>query len=194
LASATDAELWLIAHYAGGLACAVLLARFAVLAAACALLVSVGQRELLRRSFAVPYAAEAQVVIAADRAAPYWRDVASGPAAARDLRVFGLASWAVGAYTAQEAASARSMTGMLARAVPRLWVTFVLMGVGAGVAFVVVGHSAAAGSLSIGELVVALGATLGVLRLGVLGEEAFPLEAAPPRLAALRSLEREVPL
>ena len=35
---------------------------------------------------------------------------------------------------------------------------------------------AVVGQLSIGELVVALGATLGILRLGVLGEEAFPLK------------------
>ena len=85
------------------------------------------------------------------------------------------------------------MTGMLARAVPRLWLTFVLMGVGAGASFVVLGHSGADGSLPLGDLVIALGATLGVLRLGLLGEEAFALEAAPPRLVALEALEREIP-
>ncbi len=126
------------------------------------------------------------------RRSGYFRDLALGPAAAKELRLFGLAPWAeerlVGQWQVAMAAFWRD------RRKDR-WVSpvgVVLLGVAQGLTFAHLGRSAARGEISIGELTTFAGAVAGVAAAFSIGWSTIVISYGCAPVPAALELERIV--
>jgi ATP-binding cassette subfamily B protein len=104
------------------------------------------------------------------RRAGYYRDLALRPAAAKEVRVFGLAQWTVARYAGEWLAGMqpiwrerRGHRWLMARAVGAV-------GVANALVFLVLGHAALHGDISLGQLTVYTQAALGTMALSAQGD------------------------
>ncbi|MPY55847.1 ABC transporter ATP-binding protein [Streptomyces spongiae] len=124
------------------------------------------------------------------RRVDYYDELAAGSAAAKEIRLFGLAGWLIG-RRADAHWALRSPYWALRRSIlRRQWLTIALS-VGCGVAaFLVPGLAAARGELSAGDLMTCLTAAAGIFVVTQTGMESFDIEYGKGALAAVQRLER----
>lgn len=127
-----------------------------------------GQRGGLRR-----YSQVTRTVAGPRREVRYLREVALGPVAAKEIRVFGLAGWLASRY---QDATMRAVTPVW-RARRRIYLTPYLGFTAAGLTvaatvLALYAHSAATGGATLTGLVMVVQATMGMLRLGAFYPEA----------------------
>lgn len=117
----------------------------------------------------------------------YWSDTLTGSAAAKEVRLFGLATWLNARHREQSedwlGEIWRERRGILSRQ----WVTFGLAGAAGFAALYVPGTALDNGELTSGALVTMVLAAWGVFAAGAMGHEAFDIEYAT---GALHSFER----
>ncbi|TDE33623.1 ABC transporter ATP-binding protein [Nonomuraea mesophila] len=116
-----------------------------------------------------------------------WSELAAGPAAAKEVRLFGLGAWA----TARRRRSALAWAGPIwavRRDILRKQGTTMVLSVGAGFAGLAVpGLAAASGGIGIDDLVVYLVAVWGIFSARDVGTDGFDIEYG---LGAIRALDR----
>ncbi|MEV0616657.1 ABC transporter ATP-binding protein [Nonomuraea sp. NPDC050404] len=116
-----------------------------------------------------------------------WSELAAGPAAAKEVRLFGLGAWA----TARRRRSALAWAGPIwavRRDILRKQGTTMVLAVGAGFAGLAVpGLAAATGRIGIEDLVVYLVAAWGIFAARDVGPDGFDIEYG---LGAIRALDR----
>ncbi|MFD0474461.1 hypothetical protein ACFQ0B_44135 [Nonomuraea thailandensis] len=116
-----------------------------------------------------------------------WSELAAGPAAAKEVRLFGLGAWA----TERRRRSALAWAGPIwavRRDILRKQGTTMVLAVGAGFAALAVpGLAAAAGLIGIEDLVVYLVAAWGIFAARDVGPDGFDIEYG---LGAIRALDR----
>ncbi|GAA4975767.1 ABC transporter ATP-binding protein [Actinoplanes utahensis] len=125
-----------------------------------------------------------------ERRGGYWADLAAGPAAAKEVRLFGLGGWVIEQRRISERVRLLA-TGTAGRAMLRrqgyvLTPTFLL----AASALLVPGLAAARGQITVAALATCLGAAWGVFRVAGVGLEAFDIEYGAGAVRALDRLER----
>jgi ATP-binding cassette subfamily B protein len=109
--------------------------------------------------------------IAIRREARYYRATALEAAAAKEIRVFGLADWLSDHYTALQTRMLSLVWAERRRIYLKPYLVYTAFGFAvAGVTLAAIGHAAAVGAISLTQLALALQAALAALRLG----EHFP--------------------
>ncbi|MDM7854899.1 ABC transporter ATP-binding protein [Cellulomonas alba] len=159
--------------------------------AAAALVVAVlvfryGQRGGLRR-----YSTAWSLVTGHRRRATYLREVAMGPAAAKEMRVFGLAGWFSDRYTEAVTAMLGPVTEQRRRIyfAPYLLYTAIGLVVAAGV-LVSIGRSAAAGDIGLTALALGIQSVVAAIALGgYYPESDVPTQYGMQAVSALRAFE-----
>jgi ATP-binding cassette subfamily B protein len=148
-----------------------------------------GMGVAVRRWIAKGASASAGATAAALRRPRYLRELATGPEAAKEVRLFGLADWLVRGYSETYRVALAGIwrdrgQGMraISAAVAGLAAAHVL----------VVGWAAVAGSLSVPELVVALQAVLATSAMGYLGDSQLVVARAAEADAQIRALRTEL--
>ncbi|TDC79736.1 ABC transporter ATP-binding protein [Micromonospora sp. KC606] len=112
----------------------------------------------------------------AQRRAEYWTELAAGPAAAKEIRLFGLASWVVGRRREAHWAWAAGYSAQVREVLRRQWVT-ILIAAGASLAALLVpGLAALDGRLSPGGLAECVTAAWGIFGISFMGVEALNIE------------------
>jgi len=191
IGAGAEGQLWLVARFVGCGLAAVVVAVASPVGGAVLLTAMVWQRALLRRHYAKAVASAAVDTVADGRAAAYWAEVAAAAPAAKEVRVFGLARWSVERYRHHAIVPVQALERIVRRTMTLHGKVFALNLAGALVAFGLVAHAGASGSIDPGLLAAGLGGVVGVARgLGVMGWEAYSIEAAVPLLDAVRALER----
>lgn len=127
------------------------------------------------------------------RRSSYLADLALRPAAAKELRVFGLGGWLTGEHRVEFERATASTWVETARARRRLVAPMVASGVASAVAWLGVIDLAASGVLSLGDLALAA-SLLGQLRGGILtvSNDTLHVEHGATGLPALEALERRL--
>ncbi|MEU2061993.1 ABC transporter ATP-binding protein [Streptomyces sp. NPDC013455] len=118
----------------------------------------------------------------------YFTQVAAAPWAAKELRVFGLADWAIGRYREVTGDRVHGTASVRRELLLRLRWHFVLLAVATGAGLAQLGWSAATGRITPGQLAVHLGAFWGVLAVSRWDTEAYDVEFAG--LPALHAADR----
>ncbi len=126
------------------------------------------------------------------RRSSYFRDLALGPAAAKELRLFGLAPWVVERFSDQwhRAMQAFWRDRRRGQWVPPLGV--VMLGAAQGLAFALLGRSAARGDITLGELTTFAGAVAGVAAVFSIGRDTVVINYGCAAVPAALDLERLV--
>jgi ATP-binding cassette subfamily B protein len=124
------------------------------------------------------------------RRGKYWIDVAGGPAAAKEVRLFGLANWAVDRQFDEAMRSRRPVFEGVDLFNKRQWKPFAIAAVGYGVPFAVLAVRAANGDISPSELATIAPALGSIGMIGSPGFDAFFIEAAIPCCDSMARLER----
>ncbi|MEU5324053.1 ABC transporter ATP-binding protein [Streptomyces sp. NPDC021056] len=120
----------------------------------------------------------------------YYDELAAGSAAAREIRLFGLADWLIG-RRADAHWALRSPYWALRRGILRRQGLTIALSVGCGAAaFLVPGLAATRGELSAGDLMTCLTAATGIFVVTQTGMESFDIEYGKGALAAVQRLER----
>ncbi|WP_185755357.1 ABC transporter ATP-binding protein [Micromonospora sp. A202] len=118
----------------------------------------------------------------------YWSDTLTGSAAAKEVRLFGLAGW----LNARHREQSEDWLGEIWRErrgiLRRQWVTFGLAGAAGFAALYVPGTALDNGQLTAGALVTMVLAAWGVFAAGAMGHEAFDIEYATGALQAFERL------
>ncbi len=191
LGAGAEGQLWLLTRFVGAGLAAAVVGFASPLAGAVLLIALVWQRSLLRRHYAKAVATAVTDTVADGRAAAYWADVAGAPPAAKELRIFGLGRWAVERFGRHAVIPVRALEQIMQRAMKLHVKVFALNAIGALVAFGLISRAGAQDQIEPALLAAGLGGVLGVMRiLGVMGWEAYSIEAAVPLLSAVHSLER----
>ncbi|WP_170223131.1 ABC transporter ATP-binding protein [Nonomuraea turkmeniaca] len=123
------------------------------------------------------------------RKVDYWADIAAGPEAGKEIRVFGLGGWVSERRLAAHYAWMADYWVIRRRVLRRQWTTGLLAAVAALLALLVPGLAALHGELSVGELSSCLVAAWGVFAISVMGPEAFDIDYGRTSVTALRALE-----
>jgi ATP-binding cassette, subfamily B, bacterial len=128
------------------------------------------------------------------REAAYFVDLGLGAAAAKELRLFGLSDWLLGRFRVAAVAAERGVWEARRRVLEReLAGTYVLGALGGGGAYLLMGHEALAGQITLTQLVIVMQASGLLLSLGgFLVESDYQLENGTAALSALREIEAEV--
>ncbi|WP_263166125.1 ABC transporter ATP-binding protein [Streptomyces sp. SCSIO ZS0520] len=184
-------QLTIMTRTVGACAAAGVLAVFSWPMALCMLAVSLFVRSSTRRQWMKQHA-EVRGWAPEMRREDYFTQVAAAPWAAKELRVFGLAAWAIGRYREVTGNRVDGTASVRRGLLLRLRWHFVLLTVAAAGGLAQLGLSAASGRISAGQLAVHLGAFWGVLAVSRWDTEAYDVEFAgmPALHAADRLAER----
>ena len=168
--------------------CFTTIALYSIVAACAAVIVVVARRQLQQRAFERLYASWGEAGGSA-RTYDYWRMFHLDPAAADEVRIFGLADWAVARF--REAAHGRFAPVWAGRraASRHSWLAVAAAAAGAFMllAVLAVGHG-----LDIAAVATVIGAGLTVLRVTEPAGENLAIEYARPVYAAAARMERAV--
>ena len=126
------------------------------------------------------------------RRSSYFRDLALTPDAAKEVRVFGLASW-VGDRFVEE--WDRAMAGFSRDRPKGRWLpptSALVLGVTLGVVYALLGRAAARGEISLGELTTFAGAATGVAALSAVGMHNLNITYGAAAVPAALDLEATV--
>jgi ATP-binding cassette subfamily B protein len=189
IGAAAEGQLWLLARFMGAFVSAGLLATLSVPVAAASFVLLATQRAILRRQYARQFGLGAMSITGASRAAAYWQQMLTSPAGAKEVRLFGFDTWAVGEFTRHHSELGRLRARLYSKTLRTQWYTFVLSGLAVGIPMVFLTRAALGGDIAPSRLAVGLSATLALTAIGAMGFEAFSIEVAIPQLAALRSLD-----
>jgi ABC-type multidrug transport system fused ATPase/permease subunit len=172
----------------GGLASALVLARYAWWAALLLLGAWLATHWLLRES-AVWFDRETDEVRAAERDSEYAYRLAVDPPASKELRLFGLASWTIERFIARRTrVHELQYTATRLREKPVLWSLLIVVSANIAV-FWLLANSAARGHISIGEAVVYVQSAVGVSMIAF-GGFSWALDGAAAPVAAVLRLEK----
>jgi ATP-binding cassette subfamily B protein len=172
----------------GGIASAMILARYAWWAALLLLGAWLATHWLLRES-AIWRDRETDEVRGAERDSEYAYRLAVDPPASKELRLFGLAGWTIDRFVAK-----RTRLHELQYAATRLrekpvaWSTLIVVSANIAV-FWLLAHSAARGAISLGEAVVYVQSAIGVSMIAF-GGFSWALDGAAAPVAAVLRLEQ----
>jgi ATP-binding cassette, subfamily B, bacterial len=171
------------------LASTLLLAAFSWWLAIAVLLVSVATTSLMRRNFKRGVAA-LRGNPGRFRRSDYFRDLAVTPAAAKDVRIFALAGWLKERFDRhwREAMADLWRQRRSGRWVPLIAPVGVLVTLGG--AFAVLAHSAAVGTISVGQLTAFAGAVLGIASIRGFGIDDLQILYGSAAVPAVADLER----
>ncbi|TDC44279.1 ATP-binding cassette domain-containing protein [Micromonospora sp. KC213] len=123
----------------------------------------------------------------AQRRAEYWTELAAGPAAAKEIRLFGLAPWVVGRRREAHSAWATPYSTEVRGILRRQWVT-ILIAAGASLAALLIpGLAALDGRLSPSGLAECLAAAWAIFSISFMGVEALNVEYG---VGAVHALDR----
>jgi ATP-binding cassette, subfamily B, bacterial len=181
-------QLWLLFRFLGAFVAAGVLARYSWVLALLLLGSMVLLRDLLRRQWLglmVAAVGERENM----RRTDYWADIAAGPEAAKEVRVFGLGGWAVDRQQAQGQATYRQVRRQLRQVMARQPLVFLLTLAACLASLLVPVVSALLGRVDVGQLAAYLRASMAVLALGSMGSEAYAIRFSQPSLDALDRLE-----
>ncbi|WP_051135499.1 ABC transporter ATP-binding protein [Streptomyces sp. 351MFTsu5.1] len=184
-------QLTIMTRTVGACVAAGVLAFFSWPLALCMLTVSLYVRASTRRQWMKQHA-EVRGWAPEMRREDYFTQVAAAPWAAKELRVFGLAEWAIGRYHKVTGDRVDGTASVRRGLLLRLRWHFVLLTVATAAGLAQLGLSAASGRISAGQLAVHLGAFWGVLAVSRWDTEAYDVEFAgmPALQAADRLAER----
>jgi ATP-binding cassette subfamily B protein len=193
LGDAAGGLLALIPPYLSAFGAAVLIARFSWPVAVVLVAVVLPVRFRFRSGTVRLWNAR-EVGTGSAREAGYFVDVGLGAAAAKELRLFGLSGWLLGRFRAAAVAAERGVWEARRKVLGRELVgTYLLGAVGGGGAYLLMGHEALAGEITLTQLVIVMQASGLLLSLGgFLVESDYQLENGTAALSALRELEAEV--
>ncbi|MFF1442747.1 ABC transporter ATP-binding protein [Streptomyces sp. NPDC058295] len=156
-------------------ASALVLARWFPWLAAFLLLASLLNRSLQRRQWTHLVAVGDQLT-EGQRRVDYFDELAAGPAAAKEIRLFGLADWVVNRRSAEHW-ELRAPYWALRRSLLRHQGLTVALSVSCGAsALLVPGWEAAQGTIGVGALGVCLTSAMGVVQITLMGYETFDIE------------------
>lgn len=186
--TAVVGQVGLLYRILGAVTAATLLARFSLWLALFLFAASVLTRAILRRQWMF-LAEVGDAAIGGQRRLEYWSELAGGPSAGKEVRMFGLGDWLVGkrhlAALAWMEPLWKERRGVLRRQGP-----IVLLSLTSSLAALLVpGIAAARGQISPAELATYLMAGWGVFSISFMGHEAFDIEYGAGSVRALRRLE-----
>ncbi|MFJ5736181.1 ABC transporter ATP-binding protein [Streptomyces microflavus] len=182
--AAATGQFLLMFRFFGAAAAAGVLASYFPLLAAVLLAVSLFIRAVLRRQW-VYLAGLNDSLVGEQRRSEYWADLAAGTAAAKEVRLFGLASWVTTRRQNAYVRPTRIMWQARRDVIRRQGLTTALTAGSALLALGVPGLVAARGDLTVGALAGCLVAAWGVFQIGFMGLEAFDIEAGAGAVEAL---------
>ena len=180
-------RLWLVFRFLGAFGAAAVLARYSVVLALTLLVAMVVLRSMLRRQW-LGLMGAAVAERENMRRADYWANVAAGPEAAKEVRVFGFGPWAVRRQQEQALATLRQVRGHLHGILRRQPLVFALTAAACLASLLVPVAQALRGEVSAGQLAAYLRASAGVLALGAMGSEAYAIHFSRPSLDAIERL------
>ncbi|MFI9330081.1 ABC transporter ATP-binding protein [Kitasatospora sp. NPDC052868] len=184
--TATTGQVHLLARLVGTVAATAVLAWHLPLLALPLLVVTMLNRAVVRRQWVHLVAVEDDA-IPGERKTEYWSEVAAGPTAGKEVRLFGLAGWIVERRRAEHHAWMSVRWAARRVVVRRQTAPVALTALSAACALVVPGVAAAAGRLDAGELATCLVAAMTVWGMGVLLGQDLDLAHG---LGAVRALDR----
>jgi ATP-binding cassette subfamily B protein len=193
LGDAAGGLLALIPPYLSALGAAVLIARFSWPVALVLVLVVLPVRFRFRSGTLRLWQAKAAGTGSA-REAGYFVGLGLGSAAAKELRLFGLSDWVVHRFRMAAIAAERGVWETRQRVLGReLASTYALGALGGGGAYLLMGHEALSGQITLTQFVIVMQAAGLLLSLGgFLVESDYQLENGTAALAALREIEAEI--
>lgn len=190
--TAVAGQVRLIFRMFGALAATAVLATFSVPLAVALLAASLLIRARVRRQWlhlAMHYDSHA----GRRRRVDYWSELAGGDAAAKEVRLFGLADWLIGRRQ-QEASVAYGEVWQRRRGVVRSQPWTVVLAAGSALAALLVpGLAALDGRVGSDLLVTSLVAAWGIFKISAMGHEAFDIEYGLGAVRAYRSLLADRP-
>ncbi|MFJ2863938.1 ABC transporter ATP-binding protein [Kitasatospora sp. NPDC087314] len=190
--TATTGQVHLLARLVSTVAATAVLAWHLPLLALPLLVVSMLNRAVIRKQWVHLVAVE-DAAIAGERKTEYWSEVAAGPMAGKEVRLFGLAGWIIERRRAEHHAWMSVRWAARRAVVRRQTAPIVLTALSAAGALIVPGAAAASGSLDAGELATCLVAAMTVWGMGVLLGQDLDLAYGLGAIRALDRLERSRP-
>lgn len=183
-------QLWLVFRFLSALAAAAVLARYSIVLALALLIAMIVLRSMLRRQW-LGLMGAAVAERENMRRAGYWANIAAGPEAAKEVRVFGFGSWAITRQQEQALATLRQVRGHLHGVLRRQPLVFALTAAACLASLLVPVVQALRGQADAGQLAAYLRASAGVLALGAMGSEAYAIQFSKPSLEAIERLRPE---
>jgi ATP-binding cassette subfamily B protein len=130
----------------------------------------------------------------ARRRLEYWTDLATEPAAGKEIRLFGLGAWIVRRRTQAARDWLEPLWAAALTVLRRQGWTVSLAYLAAAAALIVPGLATLHGRLEVGELVSVFVAAWGVMRISAMGHEAFDIEYGLGAVRAFDRIRREFPV
>lgn len=186
--AAATGQFLLLFRFLGAAVAALVLARFFPLLAIVLLLASLVMRAILRRQW-VYLAALNDGLVGEQRRSEYWADLVGAAPAAKEIRLFGLADWSVARRLKAYLQPTQIMWTARRDVIRHQGPTTALAAGSALLALAVPGLAATRGHLGAGALASCLVAAWGIFQIGLMGFEAYDIEAG---LGAVRALDRLV--
>ncbi|MCD0451623.1 ABC transporter ATP-binding protein/permease [Actinocorallia sp. API 0066] len=166
---------------------AVVVARFSVPIALCTLAAALFARAVSRREWLAEHAVIRDLAPTLRREG-YWTEILAAPWAAKELRTFGLADWALGRFRALASDRVERVAAVRRKLIRRLLAPFALLAVTAAVGLEILTVAMARGTLSIEELALYFSAFWAITAVARWDTEAFDVEFAG--LPALQATDR----
>ncbi len=192
IGSGVAGQLHLMFRFLGGVTSGLVIARFSVVLAAVVVASNAICRASLRRNW-VGLAKLRTEMAPLRREADYWSEVASRPAMAKDLRIFGFGRWAVDRRHRAILDWHEPEWAVVERALFRQWVVVTVGLVSSALSFGVAALAAYRGEVSLAVLTSTLSAVIALYGLGAMGFEAYDIEQAREYTAALSRLRAAMP-
>ncbi|HET6875074.1 MAG TPA: ABC transporter ATP-binding protein, partial [Acidimicrobiales bacterium] len=174
---------------AGAILSGLVAAAVAPWAAAWTLAVMVFQREMLRRQSS-GYVGGLSAVSGGVREGRYWMDVAGGPTAAKEVRLFGLQDWLVERQFTTSKASRQPIFDGVDRFNKKQWVPFTTGTLAYAPPLFWLAARAAGGHMSSGRIAFVASALISIGSIGSPGFDMFAIQSAIPCAQAMRRLTR----
>jgi ATP-binding cassette subfamily B protein len=184
--TAATGQAVLMSRVLGAMAAAAVLALHFPILAVGLFLASLVMRAGLRRQW-MYLAALDDSHVTDQRRAEYWAELVAGPGAAKEIRLFGLAQWALDRRLRTHLVWSRLRSAALRSVLRRQGLTTCVAGGSALAALLVPGLSAMAGRIDAGTLAACLVAAWGVMQMSAMGHEAFDIDYG---IGAVRAVER----
>ncbi|WP_188188701.1 ATP-binding cassette domain-containing protein [Nonomuraea sp. SYSU D8015] len=190
--SAAVAQVVLMSRTTGAVLAAGVLALYSPVTAVALLAAALTVRSIVRRQLLRLH--EVVYIQARPwRQTDYWSEVSAGGEAGKEIRVFGLAGWAVGRRTAQ----ARHLASVIWQTRREILVhqrmAFVLSFGAVLLAFLLLGLAVQQGHMTQGDLVTCLVASFAVLGVTAIGMEEYEVETGLGAVRAMDSLATRTP-
>ncbi|MCU1491535.1 MAG: hypothetical protein JWM85_2940 [Acidimicrobiaceae bacterium] len=193
IGSGTDGQMWIAARFVGAAAATALLSYyFTPWVAILSFGLIVVQRAMINQQWNDMTPAMS-VITTAEEGAIYWRDIAAGPGAAKEIRLFQFHEWALDQFSATRQHWVDMWRHATSNVLPRQWRTFLLSAVAAGVPLVLMARSAASGHLSIADLSIGVTSLAALLQYGLIGYEDVSVAGALAALPRLRAIDTSLP-